>query len=59
VLFLALAGLLMGAAAMVGVIPVAPPAVLAPALALGVAALTVVKVAAVSGAFLALARKRR
>jgi hypothetical protein len=58
VLLLALAGLLMGAAAMVGVIPVTPPALLAPALALGVAGLTVVKVAAVGGAFVAYARSR-
>jgi hypothetical protein len=58
VLLLALAGLSMGAAAAVGMIPVTPPAVLAPALAAAVVALTVVKVAAVGGAVLSVARSR-
>ena len=58
VLLLALAGLSMGAAAAAGVIPVTPPAVLAPALAVAVASLTVVKLAAVGAAVLAYARSR-
>jgi hypothetical protein len=58
VLLLALAGLSMGAAAAVGVIPVTPPAVLAPALALVLVALTVFKVTAVGGAVVAYARSR-
>jgi hypothetical protein len=58
VLLLALAGLSLGAAAAVGMIPVTPPAVLAPALAAAVVALTVVKVAAVGGAVLSVARSR-
>jgi hypothetical protein len=48
----------MGAAATVGVIPVTPPAVLAPALALVLVALTLFKVTAVGGAVLAYARSR-
>jgi hypothetical protein len=58
VFLLALAGLSMGAAAAVGMIPVTPPSVLAPALAAAVVALTVVKVAAVGGAVLSVARSR-
>jgi CHASE2 domain-containing sensor protein len=57
-LLLALAGLSMGAAAAAGVIPVTPPAVLAPALAVAVVALAAVKVAAVGGGILAYARPR-
>jgi len=57
-LVLTLAGLSMGAAAGVGLLPTAPPALLAPALAAAVLALTVVKVAAVGGGVLAYARKR-
>jgi len=55
---MALAGLLMGAAAAVGMIPTTPPSVLAPALAVAAAALTAVKVAAAGGALLTFARKR-
>jgi hypothetical protein len=58
VLLLALAGLSMGAAAAVGMVPATPPAALAPALAAMVVALTVVKVAAVGGAVLSVARSR-
>jgi hypothetical protein len=58
VLLLALAGLSMAAAAAVGMIPITPPAVLAPALAAAVVALTAVKVAAVGGAVLSVARSR-
>ena len=58
VLVLALAGLLMGAAAAVGMIPATPPSVLAPALAVAVAALTAVKVAAAGAALLAYVRSR-
>jgi hypothetical protein len=58
VLVLALAGLLMGAAAAIGMIPATPPSVLAPALAVAVAALTAVKAAAVAGAVLAYIRAR-
>jgi hypothetical protein len=53
VLGLALALLLLGAAAALGVIPVAPPAVVAPVLEAVVATLTAVKVAAAGGALLA------
>lgn len=55
---MALAGLLTGAAAAVGVIPVTPPAVLGPVLAVALVALTVVKVAAVGGGILTYVRSR-
>jgi hypothetical protein len=58
VLLLALTGLSMGAAAALGTIPLTPPAVLAPALALMLVALTAVKVAALGGAVVAYARFR-
>jgi len=58
VLVLALFGLLLGAAAAIGMIPAAPPAVFAPALAVAVAALTAVKVAAVGGALLTYVKSR-
>ena len=58
VLALALAGLLMGAAAAMGVIPATPPAIAAPALAAAVAVLTAVKVAAVGGALLTYVRSK-
>jgi hypothetical protein len=58
VLLLALAGLSIGAAAAAGAIPVAPPAVLGPALAAALVALTVVKVAAVGGGILTYVRSR-
>jgi hypothetical protein len=57
-LVLALAGLSMGAAAGVGLLPTAPPVLLDPALAAAAVALTVVKLAAVGGGVLALARGR-
>jgi len=55
---LALFGLLLGAAAAIGMIPATPSAVFAPALAVAVAALTAVKVAAVGGALLTYIRSR-
>jgi hypothetical protein len=58
VLVLALAGLLMGVAAAIGMIPATPSSVLAPALAVAVAALTAVKVAAVTGAVFAYLKTR-
>jgi hypothetical protein len=58
VLLLVLGALSMGAAAAIGVVPVTPPTVLAPALAVAVAALTAVKVAAVAGAVLAYVKAR-
>jgi len=48
----------MGAAAGVGLLPTAPPELLAPALAAAALALMVVKLAAVVGGVLAFARKR-
>jgi hypothetical protein len=57
-LVLALAGLFMGAAAGVGLLPTAPPELLAPALAAAMLALTVAKLAAVGGGVVAFARKR-
>lgn len=58
VLLLALAGLSTGAAAALGLIPATPPALVAPALAVAMIALTAVKVAAVGGALLTYARSR-
>jgi len=55
---LALVGLLLGAAAAIGMIPATPPSLVAPALAVVVAVLTAVKLAAVGGALLTYARSR-
>ncbi len=57
-LVLALAGLSLGAAASIGLIPVAPPAVMVPALAVVLAALMAVKVATVGSGLLVFAHER-